>query len=167
LYGPVVYRWTTKRGLGEHDAADVVQEVFQSVAEHIGRFQRRPTADSLRGWLWTVTRNKIRDHFRRRQNEPSAAGGTAAHAQLQAAANVPEANDEPPDALTAELAHRALRFLETEFEPSTWKAFWATAVDGRDTADTAAELGLTIGAVYKAKSRVLLRLRRELDGWLE
>src|SRR5262245_12362275 len=67
LYGPVVYRWTQRQGLREHDVADVVQEVFQAVAEHIGRFQRRTAHDSLRGWLWTVTRNKIHDHFRRRK----------------------------------------------------------------------------------------------------
>lgn len=167
LYGPIVYRWTKRHGLRDHDAADVAQEVFQAVAQNIERFERRTAGDSLRGWLWTVTQNKVRDHYRRGAHEPSAAGGSAAQRRFDELPHLPVADDESPDALTAELAHRALRFIQTEFEPSTWRAFWLTAVDDRPTAEVAGELGLSVGAVYKAKSRVLLRLRRELDGLLE
>lgn len=167
LYGPIVFRWIKQRGLRDHDAADIAQDVFQAVSQHIDRFERRTAGDSLRGWLWTVTRNKIRDHFRRGEDEPSAAGGTAAHRQLNDIADMPELDGNTLDGVTAELAHRALRFIQTEFETATWKAFWLTAVEGRATADVAAELGITIGAVYKAKSRVLLRLRTELDGLLD
>src|SRR5438132_19538 len=52
------------------------------------------------------------------------------------------------------------------FTASTWKAFWGTAVDGRNPKEVGGELGLSPGAVYVAKSRVLARLRdkvRELD----
>lgn len=166
IYGPIVYRWTVRHGLQDHDAADVTQEVFRAVAENIGRFEHRAPGDSLRGWLWTVTRNKIRDHYRRRQQEVSAAGGTDAHQRLQQVPGLPEENDESPVDFAAELSHRALTFIQNEFEPGTWRAFWRTAVDGQAPADAARELGLTLGAVYKAKSRVLLRLRRELDGLL-
>jgi DNA-directed RNA polymerase specialized sigma24 family protein len=53
-----------------------------------------------------------------------------------------------------------------EFTSPTWKAFWGTAVDGRKPQEVGAELGLSPGAVYVAKSRVLARLRekvRELE----
>src|SRR5436190_17192126 len=87
LYGPVVYRWCTSFGLPAHDAADIAQEVFQAVFRHIGEFQSNRSKDSLRGWLYTVTRNKVRDHFRRCAEEPAAAGGTAAYREMQ---QVPE-----------------------------------------------------------------------------
>src|SRR3569623_434752 len=79
LYGPVVYRWTIQRGVQAADAADVAQEVFQAVATSIKRFRREKSGDSFRGWLWTVTCNKLRDHFRRQVGEPRGSGGSEAH----------------------------------------------------------------------------------------
>jgi len=167
LYTPIVYRWIKRQGLRDHDAADVAQEVFQAVVQSIERFARREPGDSLRGWLWTITRSKVCDHFRRQQSRPAAEGGSSARQQFNELPQMPDASDESPAGLTSELAHRALQFIETEFEPTTWQAFWAAAVEGQPAADIARELGLTIGAVYKAKSRVLLRLRTELDGLLD
>ena len=66
----------------------------------------------------------------------------------------------------SELAHRALELMKTDFETQTWTAFIRTAVDGQTAGDVAAELGMSVGAVYVAKSRVLHRLRSELDGLL-
>lgn len=62
---------------------------------------------------------------------------------------------------------RALHMMSTDFEPSTWKACWETVVHDRPAAEVAAELGITVNAVYLAKSRVLGRLRRDLEGLLD
>src|SRR5439155_19199810 len=64
------------------------------------------------------------------------------------------------------LGARALELMQAEFQPATWKACWELFVNGRPAAEVAAELGTTVNAVYLAKSRVLRRLRRELDGLL-
>lgn len=167
LYGPIVYRWGLRYGLQPHDAADVTQETFQAVAQYIQRFERRTLGNSLRGWLWAITRNKIRDHFRRRQKQPAAIGGSEAHDQLKQSPGPQEEVDESAEAVAAELSNRAMRLIQSEFEATTWQAFWATTVDGRYVADVATALGVTPAAVYKAKSRVLLRLRQELDGLLD
>ncbi|RMF56503.1 MAG: sigma-70 family RNA polymerase sigma factor, partial [Calditrichaeota bacterium] len=63
IYTPLVYGWARQAGLQADDAADIVQEVFRSVAAHIDRFYRDKESGSFRGWLWTITRNKIHDHF--------------------------------------------------------------------------------------------------------
>jgi len=167
LYGPVVYGWTLRHGLQPHDAADVAQDVFTAVAQHLDSFRKRSADGGFRGWLWTITRNKVHDHFRRRQEEPIGTGGSTAHRRLERIPELPEHDDEPAETSAAELSHRALALIQNEFETTTWRAFWAIAVDGHAPADVASELGITVAAVYKAKSRVLLRLRHELDGLLE
>ena len=65
------------------------------------------------------------------------------------------------------LARRALELMRTEFETNTWRACWESVVSERAAADIAAELGITVNAVYLAKSRVLRRLREEFADLLE
>lgn len=50
-----------------------------------------------------------------------------------------------------------------EFQDTTWKAFWMTAVENKSASATAETLDLTVGAVYVAKSRVTARLRQIID----
>ncbi len=54
---------------------------------------------------------------------------------------------------------RALDQVRAEFEDRSWQAFWRVAVDGRRAADVAAELKISVNAVYVARSRILRRLR--------
>jgi RNA polymerase sigma-70 factor (ECF subfamily) len=152
----------------EADAADVSQEVFAAVARHIADFRRERPGDSFRGWLWTITRNKVRDHWRRHADEVQAAGGTTAQQVMN---QVPE--DGPPDTETgaegeaSDLYRRALELIRSEFEERTWRAFLMVTMEGRLPADVAAALGTTPGAVYIAKSRVLKRLRDEFGDLIE
>ena len=167
LYATLVYRWARMNKLQAGDAADVTQEVFQSVASNIERFRRDRAGDSFRGWLWAITRNKIHDHFRRQADEPRAAGGTAAHERIHAISQeLPDAPNTTVSGFDADaaLVRRALRVVEAEFEPKTFRAFWRTAIDGQRAADVAEELGMSTAAVYMAKSRVFRRLRMEMEG---
>jgi RNA polymerase sigma-70 factor (ECF subfamily) len=50
-----------------------------------------------------------------------------------------------------------------EYQPATWRAFQATALDGRSAEDVAAELGMSVAAVYTAKSRVTARLGKVIE----
>ncbi len=65
------------------------------------------------------------------------------------------------------LTGRALEIMRAEFQPATWHAFWALVIEGRSGREVARQFGLTVNAVYIARSRVLRRLRLELDGLLE
>jgi RNA polymerase sigma-70 factor (ECF subfamily) len=164
LYGPTIFQWARRASLQPCDAADVTQDVFQAVWRNIGRFQRSRPGDTLSGWLRTVTVNKVRDFYRRR---PECIVGTIEVEELLNRLPADDDTADRPGRATIELAHRALELIQAEFEPSTWQAFLRTAVDGRPVAETADELGLTVAAVYKAKSRVVIRLRRELDGLID
>jgi len=165
LYAPLAASWCRRWGVAEQDIGDVLQDVFSAVAGHLDRFQKSGPADTFRGWLFTIARNKARDYFRSRAAEPAAAGGTEATMRLQQILDLGEADDAPAaddDLLIDELLRRALEAVRSEFHDRTWQAFWGVAVQGRACADVAADLGMTQGAVRVAKSRVLLRLRREL-----
>jgi RNA polymerase sigma-70 factor (ECF subfamily) len=53
--------------------------------------------------------------------------------------------------------------VKDEFQASTWEAFRLTAVEGLPPAKVAGRVGLSVGAVYVAKSRVIARLRQEIE----
>jgi RNA polymerase sigma-70 factor (ECF subfamily) len=167
LYAPLVYHWCRRARLSAEDAADVFQEVFRAVARHIGGFRRDRAGDSFRGWLRTITRNKIRDHFRRHEQEPQGRGGTDAQLSLQAVPNpvLPEEDASEIDLVHRQL-HRVLEEIRGEFEERTWQAFWQVQMEERDTDAVGAALGMTAAAVRKAKFRVLRRLRQELGDLL-
>src|SRR5580698_9987695 len=61
LYAPLVFYWCRRWDLQETDTADVFQEVFLSVATHIGGFRKDQPGGTFRGWLRTITRNKVLD----------------------------------------------------------------------------------------------------------
>jgi RNA polymerase sigma-70 factor (ECF subfamily) len=168
LYAPLVYHWCRRAGLSAEDTADVFQEVFRSVSEHLSGFRKDRPGDSFRGWLRIITRNKVLDHFRRQEHQAAAAGGTDAQLRLQALPDAARDDEDPSEQdLIRQQLHRALEAIRPEFEERTWQAFWAVQVDNRATDDVAAELGQTTAAVRKAKYRVLRRLREEMSELLE
>lgn len=161
-FGGIVYRWARTAGLNPPDAADVVQDVFVSVARGIGQFERRKAEGSFRSWLATITRNRVRDHFRRQADREAAVGGTDAWRQLEQQAAACDSTI-TTEGLAGAILRRVVEGVRAEFEPTTWKAFWLAAVDGKSAAEVAAETGLSVVSVYQSKSRVLRRLRQRLQ----
>jgi RNA polymerase sigma-70 factor (ECF subfamily) len=164
LYGPLVYHWGRRQGLSAEDASDVMQEVFTAVAGAVDHFLHSPERGTFRGWLWTIARNKLRDHFRRTSGREQADGGSEAFQRL---ASIPELwSDDSHDATDPRelqrLLWRALDRVRGEFEERTWQAFWLSTVEWQPTDEIAQRLGLSVNSVRQAKSRVLRRLRREL-----
>jgi RNA polymerase sigma-70 factor (ECF subfamily) len=161
LYTPLIYAWGRHAGLQDPDAADLVQDVFLKLVQVLPTFTY-DARKSFRGWLRTVTLNAWRDR-RKRQGDRPLSGDEAALAA--AAANGAESFWEAE--YRQQLVQRALRLMHTDFRPATWKAFWEQVVVGRPARQVAAELGLSLGAAYAAKFRVLERLREELAGMLD
>lgn len=164
IYGPVVYRFARNRGLQDADAADLMQDVLRSVARNAHRMEYDPSRGTFRGWLYTVTRNKIYNFLNGQRNRPRASGDTDAHERLDA---TPSRDGDGPEAewereYQRRLSGRAMELVKDEFQPATWQAFWQTAVEGKAAAEVGAGLKMTPGAVYVAKSRVLARLRDEV-----
>jgi RNA polymerase sigma-70 factor (ECF subfamily) len=164
VYAPLIYRWCRRTGVEADEAPDLLQEVFLAVATHSEDFRRDRPGDSFRGCLWTITRNKIHDHVRRQKHQPKARGGSSADERLcRIPDRLPSVPDADPHSDEAAPAQRVVELIRPEVEDRTWRAFWRLAVDGQPGPDVAAELGMSLRAVYQAKCRVLQRLRQELD----
>jgi RNA polymerase sigma-70 factor (ECF subfamily) len=162
LYTPLVYSWARRAGLQTEDAADVVQEVFRAVLTHIGGYEHGPRPGSFRAWLWTITRNKLNDHWRGQQRQPRAAGGTDAQQRLQQLPDLDPDSAVEPAGTGGLVLRRALELIRGHFEERSWHAFWGVTIEGRSPADVAADLGMSVNAVYVARSRILAYLRQEL-----
>jgi RNA polymerase sigma-70 factor (ECF subfamily) len=166
VYAPLIYGFARKHGLQDADAADLTQEVLQAVAGAVGRLDYDPRRGSFHGWLFTVVRNRLRNFLRGR----AAWAGDATEALDPL--HEPPAPEPDADALWREEYERRLfawaaEQVRSEVEESTWRAFWLTGVEGRGAKAAAGELGLTVAAVYMAKSRVLARIKehiRQLQG---
>jgi RNA polymerase sigma-70 factor (ECF subfamily) len=163
LYEPLVYRVARAKGLQDADARDVCQDVFRAVARAVDRWEPDPARGTFRGWLFTIARNLAVNVLSRQGRHPRGTGDTDALIMLH---ELPAADPDTTAEFDAEYRRRLFRWaadqVKGEFAPRTWQAFWRTAVDTAPVADVAAELGMTAGAVYVARSRVLARLRQRI-----
>lgn len=163
LYGPVVYGFARKRGLQDADAADLMQEVMRSVSSAIGRLDYDRKQGAFRGWLFTITRNKVFNFLSARRIRPQGSGDTSTNQMLASQADADEGEDLWEMEYQRRLAALAMERVKREFQENTWQAFWLTAVEGIAAAEAGQRVGMSPGAVYVAKSRVLARLKDEVE----
>lgn len=168
VYGPLIYGFARKRGLQDADAADLMQDVLRSVSGSIGRLDYDPRQGRFRGWLFTITRNRLNTLQSSRKARVRGTGDTDAQEALAAQAD-PSAGLESEWELEYQrrLTAVVLDHIRGEFGRKVWDAFWKTAVDGEPGEAVARELGMSTGAVYVAKSRVLARARAEVQRRIE
>jgi RNA polymerase sigma-70 factor (ECF subfamily) len=161
MYTPLLVGWTRRLGLPDQEAADLIQDIFTVLVEKLPAF--RYDADrSFRAWLKTILHNRWRNRLRRRAGlrEQGDDG-------LEAVAGADDLREFEVAEYRRYLVRRALDLMRAEFQAVTWQACWEFVVQDRPAAEVAAELGITVNAVYLAKSRVLRRLREELAGLLD
>jgi RNA polymerase sigma-70 factor (ECF subfamily) len=166
IYEPLVSRLARRAGLQEADADDLTQEVFRAVAGAIEGWDPDPARGSFRSWLFRIARNLIVNLMaaRRRQTASYGIGGTDMVALLEAQ---PAPDGKDSALFDAEYRRRVFCWaadrIRGNFQESTWQAFWRTGVEGQDVHSVAVSLGLSPGAVYVARSRVMARLRQEIE----
>ena len=162
LYGPVVFGFARKRGLQDADAADIMQDVLRSVSSAVGRLDYDPAQGTFRGWLFTVTRNKVFNFLSARRIRPQGSGDTATNRMLDLQPAAADESDSWELEYQRRVASLAMGRIKNEFQDNTWEAFRLTAIDGLAAGDAAGRVGMSPGAVYVAKSRVLARLKQEV-----
>ena len=162
LYTPMLYSWARGVGLQDQDAADLTQDVLTLLVQKLPEFTYDPQK-SFRAWLHKTTVNLWRSQ-QRKQGAKQLDLGDISVSDPEDSGGVREFEEAE---YRRYVVRRALELMQTDFQPTSWKAFWECEVRGRGAAEVASELGISVGALYVAKSRVLARLRQELKGLLE
>ena len=160
LYTPLMCHWAHRAGLQEADTADLVQDVFALLLRKLPQFVPEP-GKSFRSWLRVVVLNRWRESLRKQVASPISP------ALLDQQFGPDPVADYWEREYAEQLTSRALEIMQAEFEPATWKAFWEVVVSERPPAKVAAELGMSVNAVYLSRCRVLRRLRARLQGLLD
>jgi RNA polymerase sigma-70 factor, ECF subfamily len=157
-YGPLLEFWA-RQLLPPDDAADLIQEVLLRVLQNFRTFTGEGNRSFL-AWLRAVMRNRWRDLRRRAAIQPCTADSAILEAVAEADDLAVQITTEDRDFLNG----RALQIMQTDFEPTTWRACWERVVADRHAVEVAAELGVSVEVVYSATYRVIRRLRSELAG---
>jgi RNA polymerase sigma-70 factor (ECF subfamily) len=168
LYRPLIVGWLRRQSVPEGDMDDLVQEIFMAVVRGLPAFSHSGRRGAFRSWLRTIAYNYSCDYWKAPARRAAASGEGADTAAL----GLLEDPDSPLNRYWDEEHDRyvlrcLLALVELEFEPTTLQAFRLVALEGSSSAEAAGELGLSIAAVYAARSRVLRRLRVLAEGLLD
>lgn len=156
LYQPLVVQLLRRRGLQEADAEDLSQEVLMAVCRKIEDWRHNGRKGAFRSWLYVVSRNLMLNLLEREKQYLAGVSADDLERLMEQRATL---DRDAEIEYRRELLARAAERIRREFRETTWTAFWRTAVEQATVAETAEELGVTEGAVYIARSRVMARLR--------
>lgn len=159
-YRPAVLAYLRRSGFAEHDAEDLSQEVFlrllsQGVLDRADRDRGR-----FRVYLFGLTRHVISEHARRQTRLKR--GGGARTLSLEEDLCAAPVRDEAFDQVWLErMLDLALDGLRAS-HPDYHRALIGSAMEGRDQASLAGELGRSVNDIKNFVRRGREQLRAEL-----
>lgn len=160
IYGPLVFRMALRQGLQRADAEDVVQQVFTAIFQSVEKWLEQSERGRFRNWLIGIGRNVALNTLNRKPKGGIGVGATEGHDRLD---RLKAAEDELASEFDIEYQREVYRWaaqrVQADVDPKTWDAFRMTHVDGVSISDTAKRLGIGVGQVYVARSRVMKRLQ--------
>lgn len=160
IYGPLVFRMALRQGLQRADAEDVVQQVFTAIFQSVEKWLEQSERGRFRNWLIGIGRNIALNTLNRKPKGGIGVGGTEG---LDKVGRLKAAEDELASEFDIEYQREVYRWaaqrVELDVDPKTWEAFRMTHVDGVSIGQAAKQLGVGVGQVYVARSRVMKRLQ--------
>ncbi len=164
IYEPLIYRLARGKGLQHADAQEVVQEVLLAISQAVERWEPDAQRGRFRDWLFRISRNLVINYLTRRKYRGIGTGDNRI-AELLADQQVPD--EESSQWFTLEERQQVFQhcagLLQASSDGKQWQAFWLTAVQQLSVADAAQRLQVSVGAVYIARSRMMNRLRLEVN----
>ncbi len=164
LYHAPIYRTLRCRRLQHTDAIEVTQPVLVVLVRYLPQFENDGKPASFRRWLNRIISNLCWKAWSARQNPVASARNAQAH-EGGAFAEMADEQQQQELRHDLEIQHyrHCFRLAAEQVRPlfthASWQAFWLTSVEGIAPAEVAKQLGLSSGAVYIARSRVIARLR--------
>ena len=168
LYAPLLNGWLSRQGLQASDADDLVQDVLMVVVRELPGFEHNHRPGAFRNWLRTILSNRVRAFWKARRHQPLATGSSEFAGTLEQLADDQSGLSRLwDDEHNRHIVNRLLEQIRNQVAPNTWLAFCKVALEGKSEEAVAAELGMSVNAVFIAKSRVLKRLRQEGRGLID
>lgn len=168
LYKPLILHWLRRSTAQQQDVDDLTQEILAMIVKEVSKFSHPGHTGAFRGWLKAIAVNRVRSFWRSRRTAPTAQGGTDF---FQLAQQLDDPVSEMSRFWDQEHDRYVLKglldIMESEFEPKTLEAFRRVTLKDEPAKAVATQLGMSVGAVYVAKSAVLRRLREEAAGLID
>lgn len=162
-YHVAILQSLIRKGLMQQDAEDITQQVMMSIANTLSKRPHDPDRAKFRTWLERVIKNAAINALRDSSKRAAAKGGTDALSLLNALPSQDDAQELLAQEYQKQLVRVASKIIEDEFQPDTWQMFWRSTVLGLPIEQVAKELGKQVGSVYASRSRVMRRLRMEIE----
>jgi RNA polymerase sigma factor (sigma-70 family) len=165
LYRRLVYGLARRWGLEHPEAEDVVQEVFQHVAEKISEFEARPNRGAFRRWLMNQTRWRINDKFRERGRRTASDASDSNGPAYNVDEIIPEGALDNcwDDEWQRHVLDTALERLARRVPAKHFQAFELYSRQGWSVRQVAEELGLSSASVYVHNHRLTKQLKAEVE----
>lgn len=161
-YEPFLIQLVRRRGTPERHVSDVTQQLLMAIAKTVEGWKPDGREASFRRWLSRVARNVALKYLIRERRQISGQGGTEFLQQMEREPDLAD-HERQDGQYEHELIVWAAEQVRGEFRESSWKAFWATQVEGKSVADAAAEIGVSAGSIYMSRSRIFARIREKID----
>ena len=163
IYQPVLTRMVVSAGLATCDQQDVVQEIWIAIYRGIEKYEPRSHAFAFRGWLSKIARNTAINYLSRKTSRQWTES-------LRDIATLTDRNSTKQmlqEQWDREYQRQVLQWaalrIASRVSAATFSAFWRTVVDGEDVESVAKEMGMTAGALYVSRGRIMATLRREVE----
>ena len=158
LYAPILEGYARAHGLSRSDAEEVRDRCLEVVARRMPAFEYARERGRFKAWLLKIARGKVVDFLRRPGERAGEPGALVAL----------EGTDPGPDAhwerhWRAEHLRHCLREVRRSEAEHTYRVFELLLVEELSVPEVCEKTGLNANQVYKAKARVLRRVREALE----
>ena len=154
LYAPLLFHFARARGLSVEDAEEVRDQCLAALVGKMDSFEYDPRRGRFKAWLYRIVAGKVADLSRRRARTPAGEDALAAVADDR-----PTPEEQWERRWRQELLRFCLERVRDRVPRQPYEVFRLLVFEGVSVAEVGRRLGWNANQVYKAKSRVLARLR--------
>jgi RNA polymerase sigma-70 factor (ECF subfamily) len=160
-YQPLINKWVMRFDSARNEVADITQDVLITVVRELPKFEHNGRTGAFRNWLRTITINKIRANWKKKNRLPIAQGQEMEQVLNQFADPKGELAERWNQEHDHHLFGQLLEKVRSEFNSKTMEVFQRFVLDGEDSKSIAADMGISANQIYKFKHRVIERMKLE------